>query len=130
MLSAEEKTALQLEYNSLVSANLKKDGSPKKKADAVALARIDEIREIAKLENQRFREAERIARRAKENEYLASLGFIRGQQVFVCNPITGEKELGTVSCAELPDAYATGGNIGVSFGGYPWMFRPEDVFCV
>lgn len=127
-MTENDKKALQLEFDKLVAANLKKDGKPRKNADPLALARIDEIREIAKWENQRMREAARIARRERENSWLKSLGFTRGQHVFVLSPITGEREYGFIACAELPYR-GIGGSVGVSFSGsYPYMFQPENVY--
>ena len=133
MLSLVEKTALQNEYTLLVSANLKKDGAPKKKANPLALARIAEIIKIAHEQNQIDANSRREERKNRELAFVQQCGFSIGQKVKFT--VLGKAEIGIITpCVNLPCQLNSGfleGQIGVSIAGsMPYMFDPKDLQTV
>lgn len=128
MLSINEKTALQNEFNTLVSANLKKDGAPKKKADPLALARIVEIRKLAQEQNEYEVMLRRIRDEEKAIAFIQACGFRVGQEVKFKNPLASGFEKGKITACALLPCPPQVGQIGVSIDeSIPYMFRPEEL---
>lgn len=128
MLSRSQKDALQNEFSLLASANLKKDGTPKKKADPAALLRIAEIREIAQTQNEYESMLKRELEKSRIAEFIMNSGFHVGQTVKFKNPLANGFEAGKVTGYALLPCPPQVGQIGVSIDGSdPYMFRPEEL---
>lgn len=126
MLTQLQKNEMNREFSILVSANLKKDGTPKKKANPTALLRIAELLQIERANSR----AEAEARKERELAFIQDSGFSIGQKVKFT--VLGQEETGIVTaCVNMPCQLNSGllaGQIGVSIAGSaPYMFRPEEL---
>lgn len=128
MLTQSQKDALQNEFCLLISANLKKDGTPKKKADLAALLRIAEIRELARVQNEYESMLKRESEKIRMAKFIMDSGFHVGQTVKFKNPLANGFEAGKVTGYALLPCPPQVGQIGVSIdGSAPYMFRPEEL---
>lgn len=127
-MTQSQKDELQREFNLLVSANLKKDGTPKKKADPAALLRIAKIHELARVQNEYESMLKCELEKIRMVEFIMDSGFHVGQSVKFKNPLANGFEEGKITGYALLPCPPQVGQIGVSIdGSAPYMFRPEEL---
>lgn len=129
LIPEEQGKVLQEEYNTIRARVMKKDGTPKVKADPADLARMDELVNLSKAHKQAVLARTEAVRGVRGEATLTEFGFDPGQPVEVV--VDGKAEPGTIVGGE--GNWSPFGNspaIKVKVEGGTYHFSPSQVRAV